>query len=454
MPPPTVLPLRSPQRQSRAEHVSKLTDTSPTFEALRSHQNDHCQAEARVASKSQSIRRSAKFTSPSPAGRRSGNAKDDDIRSTSAQERPPYQKMARGALLNDRTFVPPKPMAGLGLTNNLDIESDVHRSAHGSHYAPLADNQKRAPPSPRRIDAFTGMEDVVQRICMPSPRRESLRESTGAIHGRHPAYLETHSKAYRQRLPGLQRSELKEPLNLGLDPEYDHEAFPSGRRLPTRTQFMPVTPAPQRQTYQSIATPYRPISSPFFRSPGTCRQPRFPPTPVSKYNGFQDNAQGIRMELSNQPSAAACCRTPTINRQNAYGDPFYRGSRTNITASERLLRPESIRTVDGLFQHPDLSQSIARQPMTASDRTYQSMAQCPVTTRAALLPSATPSTASLSTLQFSRGSRNRDALGIKGARSGNLRMQSTRPAMHRQLNHYEGSSGLHSSVGITRSVRR
>ena len=464
MPPPTTLPIHSPQRLSYETVGSELSDIltapkkqmamkqvipRPRSDAVRIHEDSRWRKETNVASRDRHIERDDEKVHHDVEMRQRHDARDDRIADLPAvlnHGRIQNEEMKRKALLNDPNFVPPQPIKR-SKPNDIQEPADaLYEPGYGNTQRASSYIQQQVPPSPTRIDSLT---DIARDIYRPSPKVDTFGRDE--VNGG------------KRQLKTPLRSRANEPQFRSVHDYDSHEQSSAGPALPraipppqpqslNRYQHaIPATPMPLRQTHQSIASPYKTITSPFFRS--SRHNPHF--------HDFHDTIQSFRMRPAQHAWSDPALQRYTADPQNAYQDPFYRGRESVASTCSDLVVPQTPRTMDGLFQRPDLSRPSRFQPGAAPINTrYGIQAHSSAPRRAAPLPSAAPSTSGLVGSRSSYGLRARDALGVRGARSGNLPMQSSiapkssRPALYGPASGYNHSRSWDSTLGGRSSMRR
>ncbi|KAL9084203.1 MAG: hypothetical protein Q9165_008189 [Trypethelium subeluteriae] len=475
MPPPSALPIRSPPRLS---HRSNDLHTSPRLPVFRKQNNAEQTTERRdpkvvQANRYDRLQHKVNVIPPEPTG---GDNNDHPTQSleriyetgTGHMTSPGDYKRARlqdpgnKALLGDPSFVPPKLIQGpepslAHHSSNVIPGSRDYNYEKSSQYS-----QSHRVQSPKRIDALFGMEDVIRNIYRPSPEEGPFQPRS--THGTDPLAHHTGSNANRRQVVHLNDIPTDEPLDPSKLPRRTQEPYPFRWWSPYRNHIAaPVTPAPLRQRYDSTASPYKLVSSPFFHSPRAKLIAGTRPVARSKNEEFRDMLQGFRMEPAQPSRTSVRSQTYTNDPYGVYQDPFYRGRESITAAYNSLIVPETPRTAEGLFRRPDLVRSVPSQSMqTTRDKMYETWAESSAPKRAAPLPSATPLTSGLLGPQSSFGSRRQDMFGIRGARSGTSRMQSfgnpsnSRPATYGQKSHWHDSDDRvgSSTVNVMRGIRR
>ena len=358
-------------------------------------------------------------------------------------------------LPNDPELVLPKLVHSLEAADNQTSANVLYESRQGTPQDLSQCTGKELPPSPARIDALTGMEDIARNVYH-DPLGGELFEYETRNPRREPLQPYTQSNADKKQPQRTPYFDFDERLMTRATLRNKWETHPYHSQSPYRNQNgISATPVPLREKHQFLKSPYKSLSSPFFRSSGASFRPNSQSAPQCKNGGSYDIVQGFRIQPPKQRRSDSSLELPIhrLDSQGIYRVPFYRGRGPMTATSAHLVVPETPRTVDGLFQRPDVSRAIPFQPIAAlNDVRHETWPRSSAPQQAALLPSATPSTADLLGSQLTR-----DTVGIRGARSGTSQMQSStartssRPVAFGQADY---SRGLHSDIRIRRSVRR
>ncbi|KAL9075616.1 MAG: hypothetical protein Q9157_003946 [Trypethelium eluteriae] len=477
MPPPSALPIRSPQRLShRSSHSrssprltlptkpqsSEQTIERPDAEAVQVNRYERQQNEANGISREHMTHEYNNHTFRNLERVHQHGTAVSQTTSPQDYKRARLQDPENNALLGDPSFVPPKPIQSLEPSDAHHSANVIHGSRHYNYEKSSQYNQGHRPQSPKRIDAFFGMEDVVRNIYRPSP--EGAPFVPRSAHRTEPLTHYTGSNANRRQVGHLKDARSDEHMDTSNPFRSNRETHSLWWSSPYQNQnAAPVTPAPVRQRYDSATSPYKSVSSPFFHSLRANLYADTPSIPRSKNEEFRDMMQGFRTEPAQQPRTDARIRTYTDDPYDVYRDPFYRGRGPRAAANNSLIVPETPRTAEGLFQRPDLPRAgPVHSTQTSRNDMYGRWAQTSAPKRAAPLPSATPSTSGLLGPRSSFGSRRQDTFGIRGARSGALRTQSfggpsdSRPPMYGQGPRCHDSEDRvgSSTVGVMRGIRR
>ncbi|KAI9664476.1 MAG: hypothetical protein M1821_005922 [Bathelium mastoideum] len=328
-----------------------------------------------------------------------GNSKPGKFPPSAFGGSPQSQEKLRGTIPSDQTFALRNPTQTPSSDNIRDAtrfaNGSSYKSKHGSKHGLSNKMQGRVPSSPTRIDALTGMADVVRNICSGSAQRKELNQGMGVGSGEDTPYQQRQLRANSHAFARVHDFGVGEPMKVSAARK-SHQVFPRSRKLPIQTQKpASITPNLQQQQQLYEKSLCRSTSSRFFRSSQENCRWRLPPIPYRKQHGGSSTYQ---MALHRDHEAIA---------------------KNDVSTRE----PAITRTADGLFQRPNILQSISSSDLVTPSAASKANAQPSTFEQAAPLPPITPSVTNTSGPRSLYSLQTRDALGTKAARSDALQRQ-------------------------------